>query len=135
MPPQAPDPAPIVFYDGECGLCHRFVQFILARDHAATFRFAPLQGPTAARLIPGLAVELGSVVLKDETGIYQQSEASLRVLARLGGLWALATPLRVVPRGLRDAVYGFIAKRRYRWFGPANACALPPPAARPRFLP
>jgi predicted DCC family thiol-disulfide oxidoreductase YuxK len=135
MPSPAPDPAPIVFYDGDCGLCHRFVQFILARDRAGTFRFAPLQGPTAARLIPGFAAELGSVVLKDETGVYQKSEASLRVLARLGGLWTLATPLRVVPRGLRDAVYSFIARRRYRWFGIADACALPAPAARPRFLP
>jgi predicted DCC family thiol-disulfide oxidoreductase YuxK len=135
MPPHVPDPSPIVFYDGECGLCHRFVQFILARDHAGTFRFAPLQGPTAARLVPGCAATLGSVVLKDETGVYQKSEASLRVLARLGGLWVLTTPLRAVPPVVRDAVYDFIAKRRYRWFGTADACALPPPSAQPRFLP
>lgn len=135
MSPREPDTAPIVFYDGECGLCHRFVQFILARDHRARFRFAPLQGPTAARLIPGYAAALGSVVLRDDTGVYQKSEASLRVIARLGGLWTLAAPLRLVPLGLRDAVYGFIANRRYRWFGTADACALPPPAARPRFLP
>lgn len=135
MLPPAPDEAPIVFYDGECGLCHRFVQFILARDQAGTFRFAPLQGPTAARLIPEFAAELGSVVLRDETGVHQKSEASLRVLARLGGLWTLATPLRAIPRGLRDLVYGFVANRRYGWFGAADACALPPPAARTRFLP
>lgn len=135
MSPHDPASPPIVFYDGECGLCHRFVQFVLARDRAGTFRFAPLQGPTAARLIPGRAAGLGSVVLRDETGTYDRSEASLRILARLGGPWTLTRPLRLIPRAVRDAVYGFVARHRYGWFGQADACTLPSPAARSRFLP
>lgn len=136
MPPRpSAGTEPIVFYDGECGLCHRFVQFVLARDRAGVFRFAPLQGSTAASMIPGLAAELGSVILKDDTGIHQRSEASLRVLARLGGAWRLAAVLRGVPLRLRDGVYAFIAKRRLGWFGTADACALPAPTQRARFLP
>lgn len=126
---------PIVFYDGTCGLCHGFVQFIVARDRAGVFRFAPLQGQTAARLIPGLTGDLRSVVLKDESGVYRKSDASLRTLTRLGGTWALAAGLRVVPRPLRDFVYDVIAKRRHRLFGSADACTLPAPAERSRFLP
>lgn len=126
---------PIVFYDGDCGLCHGFVQFIVARDRRRRFRFAPLQGPTAARLIPSLAVAPSTVVLKDDRGIHLRSEASLRVLARLGGPWAFAAVLRVLPVRLRDAVYNLIAARRLNWFGHADRCVLPVPHERTRFLP
>jgi predicted DCC family thiol-disulfide oxidoreductase YuxK len=127
---------PVVFYDGTCGLCHGFVQFMVRHDHAGTMRFAPLQGDTAAREIPAyLGSDLGSVIYRDGNGaVFSQSTAALRALAQLGGPWRLATLLLFVPHGLRDLVYRFVARHRYRWFGTVDRCALPSPAVRQRFL-
>lgn len=129
----------IVFYDGVCGLCDRSVRFLLQRDRRATLRFAPLQGETAwAR--PELPAELRSVVfvLRPNTAqeqIFFRSEAALRLLDHVGGGWRIVSWLRLIPRPIRDVVYGFIASRRYRWFGKFDACRIPPPEWRARFLP
>jgi predicted DCC family thiol-disulfide oxidoreductase YuxK len=136
-PPRAADTRePIVFYDGSCGLCHGFVQFMVRRDHAGVIRFAALQGDTAARQIPAyLGSDLESVVYRDESGaVYSHSAAALRAIARLGGPWRLAKLLLVIPHGLRDLVYRYVARHRYGWFGTADSCALPSPAVRQRFL-
>lgn len=130
-----PGHGPIVFYDGDCGLCQRFVQFVVARDPTGAIRFAPLQGRTAAEnLPPHLTRSLNSVVLLDRAGIHQRSDASLRVLARLGGRWSLAGALRIVPRPLRNGIYDVIARHRLGWFGQASVCLRPEPTD-PRFLP
>jgi predicted DCC family thiol-disulfide oxidoreductase YuxK len=127
---------PIVFYDGDCGLCHGFVQFILAHDTRGQFRFAALQGETAAMTIPThVGPSLASVVFQDDSGaVFTRSDATLRAISRLGGTWRLANVLRVIPRPLRDAVYAFVARHRYGWFGAAEVCVLPPAAVRRRFL-
>jgi predicted DCC family thiol-disulfide oxidoreductase YuxK len=128
---------PIVFYDGDCGLCDRFVRWMLRRDRRHRYRFAPLQGDTARRMIrvepgdPGL----WSVVLVDHAGEHRRSTATLRAVAGLGGVWRAAGWLLLVPAALRDPVYRLVARHRYRWFGRAPACALPGPEERGRFLP
>lgn len=128
-------PAPIIFYDGECGLCQRFVQFVLAHDRRGQFRFAPLQGATAAASLPPAAVHsLESVILLDRQGVHDRSDASLRIVARLGSLWPIVAWLRVIPRPIRDRVYAGVARHR-RWFGEASSCALPHGEAKSRFLP
>jgi len=129
----------IVFYDGVCGLCDRSVRFLLQRDRRATLRFAPLQGETA-RARPDLPAERRSVVFilrpnTPEEQIYFRSEAALRLLDHVGGGWRIVSWLRLIPRPIRDAVYDFIASRRYRWFGKFDACRIPPPEWRIRFLP
>jgi predicted DCC family thiol-disulfide oxidoreductase YuxK len=146
------DPAdgkPIVFFDGVCGLCNGFVDFTMARDPAARFRFATLQGETAAALLREQALAAGpdsgaadsqqnplrSVLLWENGILYRRSDAALRVIARLGGIWRLAAPLRLIPRFVRDLVYDFIARNRYSWFGKRDACRMPTPAERERFLP
>jgi predicted DCC family thiol-disulfide oxidoreductase YuxK len=131
---------PILFYDGVCGLCNGFVAFVARRDRAGRFRFAPLQGETAAQHLPtpasfSAASGPDSILLLDEEGLHDRSKAVLRVLAQLGGPWKLAAGLRLVPRFLRDAVYGFVAKNRYRWFGKTDACPLPEGSLRRRLLP
>jgi predicted DCC family thiol-disulfide oxidoreductase YuxK len=127
---------PVVFYDGSCGLCHGFVQFMVRHDDRGTIRFAPLQGDTAAREIPAyLGSDLASVIYRDENGaVYSHSTAALRAIAQLGGPWRLATLLLAIPHGLRDIVYRYVARHRYGWFGTVDSCALPSPAVRQRFL-
>lgn len=122
-----------IYYDGECGLCHRWVKFALARDRGrALFRFAPLQGPTfAAELAPEERRALpDSVAVRTADGrLLQRSEAALHVLARLGGFWGvLAAVLRVVPRPLRDWAYDRVARVRRRLFArPEGACPIVSP--------
>jgi predicted DCC family thiol-disulfide oxidoreductase YuxK len=136
---------PILFFDGHCGLCNRFVDFLYLRDRRGLFRFAPLQGKTATLYVPLDAVPEGgpgeralaprSIVLWENGRIRRKSDAVLSVLAELGGAWRMASILRILPRFLRDALYDFVARNRYRWFGRRAACRLPTPGERVRFLP
>jgi predicted DCC family thiol-disulfide oxidoreductase YuxK len=117
---------PILFFDGDCGLCHRLVSFLVARDRHRVMHYAPLQGTTARALIPpAIARSVDSVVLVDEDGLHVRSAAAIRTLVALGGAWRMAGLLRVVPRRLRDAVYGHVARNRYQWWGRAPVCPLP----------
>jgi predicted DCC family thiol-disulfide oxidoreductase YuxK len=136
-------PHPILLYDGVCGLCNRFVQFILRRDRHAIFHFAPLQSALAAGILArhnASPTNLDSVYvvlnheLPDEH-LLSRSEAVLFVLEQLGGLWRLAAfLLRLVPNLLRDAIYATVARNRYSIFGCSETCTLPSDADRSRFL-
>jgi predicted DCC family thiol-disulfide oxidoreductase YuxK len=127
---------PIVFFDGVCGLCNRFVDLLLRADRRGVLRFAPLQGETARRMLPPLEGEPSAwtVVFLDERGVQVRSDAVLAIAARLGGAMGLLAWLRVVPRGLRDRTYRFVARHRYRWFGQREGCRVPSAADRERFL-
>jgi predicted DCC family thiol-disulfide oxidoreductase YuxK len=130
----------LLFYDGGCGLCHRSVRFVAARDAAGRFRFAPLGGETFRALVPeaerpGLPDSI--VVRRDDGALLVRSDAALHVLRRLGGRWrAVAAALAVLPHAVRDALYDAVARRRRRWFArPGEACPLVPPHLRARFAP
>ena len=144
--PRDPDPDvaqahDVVFYDGTCGLCHRWVTFVIRRDPAGQFRFAPLQGATfAERLDVDTRASLpDSVVLLEADGrLRVRSDAALAIFAGLGPGWrGLAAAGRIVPRFVRDGAYRSVAKARYhRLFArPAQACPLMPRELRARFLP
>jgi len=130
-----------VFYDGHCGLCHRAVKFILKHDRSGNaFRFAPLQGETIQALVPAdqrARLPDSFVVLTRDGSLLMRSNASLYILRSLGGGWkTLAKVLGVVPRGLRDLVYDFVARIRYRVFGRRDdLCPIVPPDLRARFDP
>jgi predicted DCC family thiol-disulfide oxidoreductase YuxK len=127
---------PIIFFDGVCGLCNRFIDFVISRDSAGLFRFATLQGETARERLPEADLDLNTMVLCDEQGIFRKSTAAVRILTRLGGVWGLCgTALRLVPRPLRDVAYSFVARNRYRVFGKKVTCRMPTTAERTRFLP
>jgi predicted DCC family thiol-disulfide oxidoreductase YuxK len=130
-----------LFYDGHCALCHGTVQFVLERDRTgAAFRFAPLQGETFQAQVP-LEQRAGlpdSIVIRTADGsLLARSDAVVRILQRLGGGWKIsASILAAIPRGLRDAVYDFVARVRYRVFGKRNdLCPIVPPELRGRFDP
>lgn len=128
----------IVFFDGLCGLCDGFVQFLLEEDRVGAFRFATLQGELAAKTLPpgSAAVAIDTVAVRTQDGrTLERSAAVLFILRQMGGIWrVLGTVLRPVPPPLRDAVYRGIAKIRYRVFGKLDACRIPTAAERNRFL-
>ncbi|MEY2746452.1 MAG: hypothetical protein RL112_1494 [Planctomycetota bacterium] len=126
----------IVLYDGGCGLCHRFVRFVAARDPRAVHRFAALDTATGRALLErhGAPSGLDSAVLVDADGLHVESTAALRILRRLRFPWPLAALLLCVPRALRDRAYRAVARRRLRAFGAASGCPLPDPALRSRIV-
>jgi predicted DCC family thiol-disulfide oxidoreductase YuxK len=132
-----PGEHPVIFFDGVCGLCSRWVDFVLRWDKREEFRFSPLQGETAQDWLQVSPEQpLNSVVLVDEQGIHRKSDAIWRMLRRLGGRWTIAAwLLRLTPRPIRNFGYDVVARRRYQWFGKKEACRLPTPAERNRFLP
>ncbi|AII53100.1 thiol-disulfide oxidoreductase DCC family protein [Hymenobacter sp. APR13] len=129
----------IVLFDGVCNLCNGFVQFVIEHDPAGRFRFAALQSAAGQALLREYRLpappEPDSVVLVADGQAYTHSAAALGILAGLGGGWAvLARVGRWAPRPLRDAVYRWVARNRYRWFGRQEACWLPTPELKARFL-
>lgn len=131
------DGGAVVLFDGVCNLCNGSVQFIVRHDPAGRFRFASLQSREGQALLRrhGLdPADLFSVILVEGGRAYSRSDAALRIAGGLSGGWRAAGALRVVPRPLRDLVYGWVARNRYRWFGRQDACMIPTPELRGRFL-
>lgn len=128
---------PVVFFDGVCGLCNRFVDFLIRRDRGGLFKLSPIQGELALRSLEEnlRAEQAQSIILKDEQGLHQGSTAVLRILARLGGAWGVVSWLQAVPKFLRDPLYYWVARHRYRFFGKRQTCRLPTREECSRFLP
>ena len=117
----------IILFDGVCVLCSRWCRFVTARDRAQHFRFVPIQSPEGRALAERFGIdpdnpETFALVAGDHA--YVRSDAALRVLRELPR-WRWSVVLRAIPAPLRDAVYGVIARNRYRWFGRLDACTLP----------
>jgi predicted DCC family thiol-disulfide oxidoreductase YuxK len=130
-------PQPTLYFDGVCNFCAATVQFILARERGPALCFASLQSARALRELPALGVDprlLDSIVLVEGARAYTASDAALRAARYLRSPWSWLANLLFVPRGLRDAVYGFIARRRYAWFGKKEECMVPSPELRSRFV-
>jgi len=133
----------LVLFDGVCGLCDRTIQTLLEEDRSQVLTFAPLQGETAAKIFakyPNLLKGPESLVFvrdyggKDEE-VFTQSSGVLRIFDAIGGFWRVISWFLVVPLIVRNAVYGWIARNRYKWFGKFDACQIPSPETRARFLP
>jgi predicted DCC family thiol-disulfide oxidoreductase YuxK len=124
---------PVILFDGVCNLCTGSVQFVIERDSRKRFRFASLQSPTAQRLL-GRRDDLESMVLVECGKTYRKSTAALLIARRLDGAWPLLAAFLVIPRFLRDAVYDWIGRRRYRMFGRRDTCWVPRPELTERFL-
>lgn len=128
---------PVVLFDGVCNLCNRSVQFIIKRDKKNIFRFASLQGKTGQTILQqhGLPPDqFNSFILVEGEKIRLRSSGALWMLKLLGGGWSLLYGFIIVPAFIRDAVYNFIARNRYKWFGRKESCMIPTPALKHRFL-
>ncbi len=131
--------AAVVLFDGVCPLCHAVVRWIARHDPGGRFRFAPLDSALGRALLDGAGAtgpRAGpeTVVLLENGRAWERSDAVLRVAAGLEAPWSWLSVLRFLPRGVRDAAYRLVARRGHRWFGRLDACPLPPPELRERFL-
>ncbi|HLP94686.1 MAG TPA: DCC1-like thiol-disulfide oxidoreductase family protein [Saprospiraceae bacterium] len=128
---------PVLLFDGVCNLCNASVQWVLLRDKKGLFRFAALQSEVGQHLLKarGMSGEtLDSVVVVSGGRVLTHSDAPLEVARLLGGGWSLLYIFRWIPRSIRDGIYRFIARNRYRWFGKQESCMLPRPEWKERFL-
>jgi len=141
IPPARASRPDLVFYDGDCGFCQRSIRVLLAEDRSGeSFRLAPRASAAfVAALPPETRAALPpSIVVVDATGaVHVRSRATIRLLARLGGIWrVLGAALAIVPPPLRDLGYRGIAAVRHRLApAPERACPILPPELRARFLP
>ncbi len=141
-----PDPSlnrngsPIIFFDGVCNLCNGFVNFIIDRDRKGLFKFSSLQSDAARELLaayPDIITgdDPESVVLLTGDGrVFSESDAVLEIAGLMGGVWPAFKAFKVFPRGFRDAVYRWVARNRYRWFGKRDVCRMPTPELKGRFV-
>jgi len=133
---------PIILYDGVCGLCNRLVQFLLKRDRRDRLRFASLQSEFASTVLKrhGLdPADLDTVYLivnsgKTDEQLLSRSDAIIKAVASLGGIWQIILSGKVLPRSLRDMLYRVVAANRYRVFGKSDSCMMPEPKHRQKFI-
>ncbi|MGE3468048.1 MAG: thiol-disulfide oxidoreductase DCC family protein [Pyrinomonadaceae bacterium] len=126
----------IVLFDGVCNFCNGAVNFIIRHDAEKNFTFAPLQSEIGQEMKTKYDIgdDIDSVVLIENDRAYMHSTAGLRIAKRLGGIWSLGYVFIIVPAFIRDRCYKLFAKYRYRMFGRQDACMLPTPDVRDRFL-
>jgi predicted DCC family thiol-disulfide oxidoreductase YuxK len=127
----------VILFDGVCNLCNGFVQFLIQRDPKRRYRYASLQSEAGQSLMKeaGLPVdEIDSVVLIEDGKAYTHSDVALRVARHMSGLWPMAVVFYSIPKGIRDRIYNWIARNRYRWFGKRESCMVPTPELKSLFL-
>ncbi len=127
----------IVLFDGVCNFCNSSVNFVIERDSAGYFKFAPLQSDIGVELIEKHGIDpadTDSVILVEDDKAYTHSTGALRIARKLDGIWSWNYAFIVVPRPIRDLFYKLFAKNRYRLFGKQDACMMPTPEIRARFL-
>lgn len=138
----APRTGAIVVFDGVCVLCNGWVDFLLRHDRRGRYRFAAMQGEAGRRLLVAHGLDpddpASFLLIEHDRGpdprVSTGAVAVRRVLAGLGGAWRLAAVSALLPGPVREPLYRWIARNRYRWFGRRDACRLPDPAQAHRFL-
>ncbi len=133
-----PENKELVLFDGVCNLCNSSVQFIIRNDKKDIFLFAPLQGNTGREVIANFNVDtskIDSILLySKKNGISTRSTAALKIARRLRFPINFLTIFLVIPNFIRNWVYDLIARNRYKWFGKQDACMIPTPELKSRFL-
>lgn len=127
----------VILFDGVCNLCNTSIDFILKRDKKNRFLVGALQEETGKRLLSKFEINseyLDSLVLIEDGQIHFRSTAALKIAKNLSGLWPLFYGFIILPQSMRDGIYDWIGRNRYRWFGKKNTCRLPTPEEKSKFL-
>lgn len=128
----------IILFDGVCNLCNGAVQFIIRRDKKDVFRFVALQSELGIEICHYIDVDqtkIDSIILYNPgVAYYYKSSAILEIGKDLGGLYSLVTIFKILPGKLRNYIYDFIAKNRYKWYGKKESCMIPTPELKAKFL-
>lgn len=124
-----------MLFDGVCNLCNGYIQDVIKRDKEGIYRFASLQSDLGQNLVSHFKLEnLDSVFLLDNGEMYIQSDVAFAVAKRLGGLYTLLSPFKIVPLTIRNKIYDWIARNRYHWFGKQEECMIPTPELKALFI-
>ncbi|MRH99562.1 DUF393 domain-containing protein [Kriegella sp. EG-1] len=128
----------IVLFDGVCNLCNSTIQRIIKSDTEDVFRFAALQSELGKKLVEERNIDTDTIdsIILIEPGIafYVKSDAALQIGRHLSGYRSISRILNLIPSGLRDIVYDFIARNRYKWYGKKDQCMVPTPELMAKFL-
>ena len=128
----------IILFDGVCNFCNASINFLIDRDKKGVFKFAALQSESGREILKkhhiNALTHFDSVMVEKNGKLYQKSDASLEIARHMDGLWKLLYGFRIVPKFIRDFIYDLVAKNRYRFMGKMDACRIPTPELRARFL-
>ena len=128
----------IILFDGVCNLCNSSVQYVIKHDTKDIFRFVALQSELGQKIINHIGISEKSIdsIILYEAGIayYYKSAAALEIAKQLGDLYAFATIFKILPLSLRDSIYDYVAKNRYKWYGKQESCMIPTSTLQSKFL-
>ncbi|MGG8496863.1 thiol-disulfide oxidoreductase DCC family protein [Tenacibaculum sp. TC6] len=128
----------VILFDGVCNFCNSTVLKIIKLDKNNHFVFTSLQSDTGKEITSYLGIDtstIDSIVLYEPSVSYEiKSTAAIKIMADFGSFWKLAKILLIIPTRLRDVVYDYIAKNRYAWFGKKDACMIPSPELKNKFI-
>jgi len=126
----------LILFDGVCNFCGSAVNFIIKRDPNFTFVFASIQSELGKVMVKkyGLQCKPDTFALVRDGQCYIMSDAALEVATQMSGGWPLLQVFKLVPKRVRDFVYVYFGRNRYRWFGKRDFCAVPTPDIRARFI-
>ncbi len=128
---------PTLIFDGVCHLCNQSIDFVIRKDRKGQFRYTANQMEAGKRILISHGVDpedVQTVYLLQDGKLYTKSTAALRIARMLGFPWSLFYALIIIPAPLRDLIYNWVARNRYRWFGKKESCRLPSPEERALFL-
>jgi predicted DCC family thiol-disulfide oxidoreductase YuxK len=128
----------IILFDGVCNLCNSFVQYVIKHDKKDVFRFAALQSDLGQEILKHIGIDgkhIDSIVLY-EPGVayFYKSSAAIEISKQLGDVFTLSSLFRIIPKSLRDTIYEYVAKNRYKWYGKQDNCMIPTPELKAKFL-
>lgn len=128
----------IILFDGVCNLCNSAVQFIIKHDKKDVFRFVALQSELGQEILNYIGIDVKNIdsIVLYEPGVayYYKSDAALQIAGNLNGLFSLGTVFKILPTGIRNELYDYIAKNRYKWYGKKESCMVPTPELKIKFL-
>jgi predicted DCC family thiol-disulfide oxidoreductase YuxK len=133
-----PNDKKIILFDGVCNLCNLSVQYVIKHDKKDVFSFVAIQSELGQRIINHIGISkrhIDSIILYiPGRAYYYKSTAALEIAKRLGGFFTYTTIFRIIPSGIRDVLYDYVAKNRYKWYGKKESCMVPTPELKSKFL-
>lgn len=128
----------IILFDGVCNLCNGVIQFIIKRDKNDVFRYAPLQSELGRQLTQERGIDTSKIdsfiLIEPQVAYFIKSDAALEIARHFSGAWSLLGIFQIIPTSIRNMVYDFVARNRYRWFGRKEQCMIPTPELKAKFL-
>jgi predicted DCC family thiol-disulfide oxidoreductase YuxK len=135
---ELPKDKKIILFDGVCNLCDAVVQFIIKNDKSDIFRFVPLQSELGLSITKHIGIDtskMDSILLYEpNVAYYYKAEAALKIAKQIGGIYTIMGIFSVFPKGFSNAVYDYIARNRYKWYGKKESCMIPTPELKAKFL-